>query len=148
MKDKCIINSSIHMPCELLTNWQKKTIDWSMQMQNWIVCPYCGCRINVLKKQNDPWLYENAIVELIYPNGDRETVRYIGQEIKLNYCIRGTPWEFLMQDIDKINIDKHGNVTWIDKYAFIFKWITCPESLKGVGSIHRPEWTKYLPGIK
>lgn len=98
-------------------------------------------------KNKDPWLYDNAIVELIYPNGDRETVRYTGQEIKTAYCVLGTPWEMVLADIKSIAIDSTGQVLF--EYHGVVHgivWITCPESLKGYPyDLQRPDWTKYLP---
>lgn len=98
----------------------------------------------------DPWLYNNAIVELIYDNGDRKTVRYTGQKIKTKYCVRGTPWEFIPYDVQEIIIDRNGCVKYYCRSQLSFEsmiWNSCPEKLKNPEiKLHRPEWIKYLLG--
>lgn len=105
----------------------------------------------------DPWLYQNAIVELIHNNGDRETVRYTGQVIRTKYCVRGTPWENVHPKVKVIEIDSEGNCFYEIRedsmHMDSFYWATCPESLKSdnphkIKRYERPDWTKYLPGVK
>lgn len=98
----------------------------------------------------DPWLYQNAIVELIHNNGDRETVRYTGQKIRTKYCVRGTPREMVPVGVDSIAIDTTKQVLF--KYKGIMhgiQWVTCPDSLMWYGhDLKRPDWTKHFPGVK
>lgn len=102
----------------------------------------------------DPWLYENAIVELIHVKHERETVRYTGQEIKTEYCVRGTPWEMLPLCVKEIWVSAGGTITAYGEggYKYDFFWVACPSSIKAkkgiVLSYKRPEWTKYLPGME
>lgn len=104
----------------------------------------------------DPWLYPNAIVELIYNKYERKTVRYTGQKIDTDYCVRGTPWEYVHHLVQMIDIDNGGTVFYhlcegscLDS----FYWTTCPKSLMSkdcstIKTYSRPEWTKHLPGVE
>lgn len=94
---------------------------------------------------NDLWLYRNAIVELIYDNGDRETIRYNGQKIKTKYCCRATPWEFIEKEVYSIDINNLKTIEYIHKGDFkTIHWENCPDELLGKENLIRPIWTEYL----
>lgn len=107
----------------------------------------CDCDNKII----DPWLYENAILQVWNGNSlDRKTIVYTGQVLEYeHYVVRGTPWEMIPKDVKKIKILECSIVEYTHQGKVSdFVWINCPESLKFYGHyLHRPKWTKYLPGI-
>ena len=144
---KCI-NGELH-PCARLWKWM-----FNNQITNvseFKSCPFCQKSINE-NSSHDPWLYENAIIEIVYKNGERKCEYYTGQDLKRhNWCVRGTPWEMVGKEVNEIYINPNGLVVHdgVHCYLYKFEWINCPDSLKSVNNIYiRPEWTKFLPGAE
>lgn len=141
-RDKCKRQGLDLIRCDQFQEW------WfshpNVSTRGFEYCPWCRERIKPIDN-NDLWLYDGAIVELIYRT-NRKAIIYTGQQIDTEYYVRNTPWEFMPEYILSIEIDENGFVNYqhddID-ILYSFLWMTCPESLKGC-KLKRPDWTKYL----
>ena len=147
--NRCKIQGKGTVYCDRFQEWIYSHPTASIRIFEY--CPCCRERIKPLDN-NDPWLYDNALIEIIHRPGERELQYYTGQDLTgKEYCVRGTPWENVPHDVEEIKINSIKNVFYkrLNKdHGFV--WNTCPRSLLAengkANTYKRPEWTKHLKG--
>lgn len=135
--------------CDALLTHIRKT---KMTTKGLPYCPFCRNSLE-LYNSGDPWLYPGAIIQIWNKTATREkeTICYNGGRIDSDfYMVRGTPWEMVPPDCEKIAIDDQGVVMFHSCGRMQgFKWLTCPDQLKGLPrDFLRPAWTAFLQEVK